>query len=129
MESRVVDTNIVSYLLKNDSRAALYERHLQDARLCVCFVTVGELYRWAVQHKWGSRRIAELRQRLEQYLVLPYDDATAWEWAKAVSIPGRPVSFGDGWIAAAALRHGIPLVTHNRKHFDYIPGLTVISEA
>ena len=33
------------------------------------------------------------------------------------------------WIAATALRHGIPIVTHNRQHFEGISGLTVISEA
>ena len=32
------------------------------------------------------------------------------------------------WIAACALRHSIPLVTHNSKDFVGIPGLKVISE-
>jgi predicted nucleic acid-binding protein len=41
---------------------------------------------------------------------------------------GRPIECGDAWIAATALRHGAPLITHNRKHFEGIPGLMVISE-
>jgi len=129
MESRLIDTNIVSYLLKNDSRASLYDPHLRNARLCICFMTVAELYRWAIHRKWGTKRIRELRQQIQRYVVLPYDDATAWEWAKAMSVPGRPMAVGDGWIAAAALRHAIPLVTHNRTHFEHVPGLAVISEA
>jgi predicted nucleic acid-binding protein len=28
----------------------------------------------------------------------------------------------DAWIAANALRHDIPLLTHNRKHYEH-PGL------
>jgi predicted nucleic acid-binding protein len=36
---------------------------------------------------------------------------------------------GDAWVAAVALRHGMPLVTHNRKHFEDIPDLTLISES
>ena len=60
--------------------------------------------------------------------MLEWDDATAWEWARVMSIKGRPIAEADAWVAAVALRHGLPLVTHNRKHFDGIPGLTVISE-
>jgi hypothetical protein len=33
------------------------------------------------------------------------------------------------WIAACAVRYGIPLVTHNRRHFEGIPGLEMICEA
>jgi tRNA(fMet)-specific endonuclease VapC len=38
------------------------------------------------------------------------------------------MSPADAWAAAVALRHGLPLVTHNRKHFEPVPGLTIISE-
>jgi predicted nucleic acid-binding protein len=34
----------------------------------------------------------------------------------------------DAWIAATALRHGLRLVTHNRRHFEGITGLRIISE-
>jgi len=33
----------------------------------------------------------------------------------------------DWWIAACAIRHGLPLVTHDSKDFDGIEGLTVIT--
>jgi tRNA(fMet)-specific endonuclease VapC len=46
-----------------------------------------------------------------------------------MSLRGRPIGHGDAWVAAVALRHGMPLVTHNRKHFEGIPGLAVVSEA
>jgi predicted nucleic acid-binding protein len=36
---------------------------------------------------------------------------------------------GDAWIAATALEVGAPLVTHNRRHFEEVAGLVVISEA
>ena len=63
--------------------------------------------------------------------MLPYDDALAWAWAELVgkTCRGRPMSLQDSWIAATAIRHTMPLVTHNRKHFENVPGLTVISEA
>jgi hypothetical protein len=40
----------------------------------------------------------------------------------------RTIAANDKWIAACALRHAIPLVSNNRKHFENIPGLTLISE-
>jgi predicted nucleic acid-binding protein len=35
----------------------------------------------------------------------------------------------DAWIAATALLHDLPLITHNRWDFEDIRGLNVISEA
>ena len=129
MSQILVDTNVVSYRIKGDSRGPLYDRHLAGYRPLVSFMTPAEMYRWAVTHRWGEPRIGELRARLNEYVVIPYDDEIAWQWATVSSIPGRPMEPGDAWVAAAALRHNLPLVTHNRRHFDHVPGLTVISEA
>jgi tRNA(fMet)-specific endonuclease VapC len=58
---------------------------------------------------------------------VPHDDETAWKYAEVRSIPGHPIDPGDAWIAASALRHGVPLVTHNKKHYEHVSGLVVIS--
>ncbi len=41
--------------------------------------------------------------------------------------PGRVVAANDPWIATSGIRHSIPLVTDNRKHFEGIPRLKVVS--
>ena len=41
---------------------------------------------------------------------------------------GRKIGDNDLWIAATAIRHSIPLISHNRKHYDDIPDLVFISE-
>jgi predicted nucleic acid-binding protein len=46
-----------------------------------------------------------------------------------MSIKGHTMAPGDAWDAALALRHGLPLGTHNHRHFKAVAGLTVISEA
>jgi len=127
--SVVVDTDVFSFLFKGDTRAGLFSRHLNGKQVNLSFTTVAELYRWSLIHAWGNRRVKSLEVSLATCSILPYDDDTAWHWARVMSIKGRPMSPGDAWIAAAALRHGFPLVTHNRKHFEHVPGLTVISEA
>jgi predicted nucleic acid-binding protein len=129
MNAVVADTDVVSFVFKRDTREGLYRRHLDGKRVCIAFMTVAELYQWATSHRWGKMRVEELRQELTRYVVLPYDDDTAWEWARIRSIKGRPVESKDAWIAAVAIRRGLPLVTHNRRHFEGIPGLQVVSEA
>jgi predicted nucleic acid-binding protein len=129
MDTVLVDTDVFSYLLKNDTRAALYRKHLDGRRLALCFMTVAELHSWAVERNWGTKKLDELRDKLRQYLVLHSDDATVEQYAAVRNVRGFPVNVGDAWIAATALRHGIALVTHNRKHFEQIPGLAVRSEA
>ena len=41
---------------------------------------------------------------------------------------GRRMGLGDAWIAACAVRHGLPLVTHNAKDFQGVDALQVITE-
>ena len=128
MTGVVVDTDVFSFVYKGDTRAGLYTRHLSGQTLHLAFATAGELYRWALSRQWGSQAIDNLRDTIGRYSVLGYDDEIAWEWAQIVTIKGRPVTANDAWVAAVALRHGLPLVTHNRKHFEPVPGLTIISE-
>lgn len=94
-------------------------------------MTVAEIYRWPYERNWSEQR----RQTLEAFLrthftILRFDNQLAWTWAELVgrTLRGQPMSIADSWIAATALQHGMPLVTHNAKHFKSVPGLTVITE-
>ena len=128
MKKVVVDTSVVSYLLKGHSLGQAYwERHLAGNLLGLSFMTVAELYRWPLEKAWGDRRIQGLIDHLRGYVVLPYDDAMSWEWAKLMSWKGRPMSVADAWVAATAIAHEVPLVTHNVRHFSGIGGLEVRS--
>jgi len=124
----VVDTNVVSFLFKRDTRALLYKKHLDGRELAVSFATVAELYRWTIQRSWGKSRIGRLRQHLQHYTIIPFDDPLAWDWARVTSIKGQPIAPGDAWIAATAIRLRVPLITHNPKHFSNIPNLSLITE-
>lgn len=126
-----MDTDVVSYVFKGDSRAALYEPHLIDKLIIVSFMTIAELDRWQLQHGWGEAKQARLKTFLEKYLISFADRALCGKWAEAVVSAHRngwPIGAADGWVAATALLHGIPLVTHNRTHFIGVEGLTLISE-
>lgn len=67
-----MDTDVVSFLFKNDSRAELYRPHLSGRLLAISFMTVAELYRWALQHNWGENRRARMDEHLHNFLVHPF---------------------------------------------------------
>ena len=128
----LLDTNIVSFILKGDSRTKLYEPHLHGQRLAISFMTVAELYQWAAIRKWGTHRTKELGQMLMvNYTVLSFDIALCQLWgtlrANRRAI-GRTISPEDAWIAATALQYKLPLITHNPTDFEKIQNLKIITE-
>lgn len=92
---------------------------------------MGELYYGAEKNSWGEKRRLLLETSLRNYVVIPYDHEIAKQYGKVLvehQRMGRPVSFNDAWIAACAIRHDTPLVTHNSKDFESISKLKVITE-
>ena len=47
MSTVLLDTNIVSFVFKRDTRAAAYAPQLQGNRLAISFMTAAELFQWA----------------------------------------------------------------------------------
>jgi predicted nucleic acid-binding protein len=130
MDRMILDTDVFSYLLKHDTRAAWYRDQIGQATSCLSFITVAELKRWALAHSWGVQRRRLLEAAIADTVVLPFDSAMADHWATVMvhrSKIGRPIECGDCWIAAAALHHGLALLSHNAKHYESIPSLQVIS--
>lgn len=128
----ILDTNIVSYLYRGDSRAELYRTHLEGRQHYLSFMTLAELYRWPVERGWSEARRAAFELWIRRrFTILPFDTALARSWAVLVGKTCRhqPVSPPDSWIAATAIHHGLTLVSHNRRHFENIPDLQLISEA
>jgi tRNA(fMet)-specific endonuclease VapC len=128
----LVDTNIVSFEFRRDSRLSGYVRHLAGQEQAISFVTLAELYKWPLERGFSEARSALLEAHVRAYLVLPFDDGLARAWAGmqvTMRRAGTSIGHEDDWIAATALRHDLPLVTHNRRHFERVPGLTLISES
>jgi len=127
----LLDTNIVSYIMKGAPEAKFYENHLSGKILAISFITVGELWAGAEHAGWGEQRRKELESALRNFVVIPYDYEIAKRYGEIVAQRkriGKPISFADAWIAACALRHQVTLVTHNAKDFQDIPNLSVITQ-
>lgn len=132
MSAVAVDTDVVSYLFKSDTRAELYRPHLTGKVLVISFMTLAELDRWAISKRWGLKRRGQMTAHLRQFVVMPYDRALCLRWAEAccsAERSGYVVETADAWIAATALLLDIPLVTNNPDDFRGIDGLTVLTAA
>lgn len=135
MDAVLVDTDVFSYLMKEKHPlAAAYRQRVKGKTLALCFVTVGELLSGAKKRSWSRKSLASLEQRFKAAVIVPFDYRLCQAYAElsALKTPegsDRIMGANDRWIAACALRHGLPLVSHNRKHFEGIPGLTLLTEA
>lgn len=132
MDFIVLDTNIVSYLFKGDSRDDLYASHLEDRLGILSFMTIAELDQWVDVHRWSEHKRAELEAFLRPYTVIESDRELCRQWATIrtqVRRSSYQIETADAWVAATAMLYNIPLVSHNRAHFSRVPSLQLISEA
>jgi tRNA(fMet)-specific endonuclease VapC len=130
MATVLLDTDVVSFLFKGDSRATAYAPLLVGNRLALSFMTVAELFQWAAVRKWGARRVGQLEQALTAYLIIPSDIELCRTWGvvrASRASAGHPISPQDAWIAATALRHSLALITHNASDYQGIAHLAVQS--
>jgi predicted nucleic acid-binding protein len=127
----VVDTDVVSYLFKSDTRASLYRPHLDGQLPIISFMSLAELERWTLARGWGARRRQDLLNYLRRYLIEPSSPNLCRLWAEATDSArraGKPIMTADAWVAATALAYAVPLVTNNPSDFAGVAGLTIISE-
>jgi predicted nucleic acid-binding protein len=127
----VVDTDVVSFLYKHDTRADAYRPHLDGHLPIISFQTLAELEQWTLVRNWGARRRQDLLAYLRRYLVEQSSPELCRRWAEATDSArraGRPILTADAWVAATALAYGVPLVTNNPSDFTGVARLTVITE-
>lgn len=128
----VVDTDVISFIFKGDSRNVLYMPHLEDRLAMIAAQTRAELELWSLQRNWGWRRRSALRAHLENFIFAEADETVSLHWAEMqdnARRTGRLISCADAWIAATALAFAAPLVTHNPLDFADVPALKVVTES
>lgn len=131
MKPVVLDTDVASFLFKNDSRAQAYLKHLQDRQWLISFMTEAELEQWALLSNWQAKRIDWLRLFLSRFVIVPSSRDLVLTWANAMVVSrrmGRRMEAADAWIAATAVLYRAPLITHNAEDYRGVPGLQMITE-
>ena len=75
----------------------------------------------------GDVHFRKIREALG---LLDEDEETALAYRsiyRVLKVQGRLIGANDLWIAAAAIRHGMPLVTRNKDEFERVPDLQVLA--
>lgn len=125
----VVDTDVLSYLFRHDTRAELFRRYLTERIPAVSFMTVAELDRWTLQRNWGQARQERMAEFLGRFVIVLADRALCHLWAEVgeqARRRGRPIQTADAWIAATALALGVPLITNNRADYAGVTDLRIL---
>ena len=124
----LIDTNVVSETLKPrpERRVVDWIGRQMANDLFLASISLGELVR-------GVRRMEDRarRERFQRWIdydlaaqfqgrILPFDRETAVIWGEIMGDGdrvGRPKPMADAQIAAVARRHGLTLVTRNKRDF------------
>ena len=129
----IVDTDVVSYIFKGDTRGASYEAQLSGKLAYISFQTVAELEQWAIRRGWGARKHADLLAFLtSRFAVIESSPQLCRKWAEVreqVRNAGRLIQPADAWIGATAALYGVPLMTNNASDYQGVAGLTTISDS
>ena len=126
MKPIVLDTDVVSFLFKADTRVQIYLPQLQDRQWFISFMTEAELEQWDLLANWSEKRVVWLRLFLSRFVVVPSSHDLVLKWAEAMVAArrnGRRIETADAWIAATALLYDAPLLTHNKADDLGVPGL------
>jgi tRNA(fMet)-specific endonuclease VapC len=124
----LVDTNILGYFARNSS-AVLQKRMwaaLQKQEIAISAITRAETRFGLALLQADDKRRRTMDLLLNELPVLPWTLEAADRYgdiAAHLQQSGQPIGQMDTQIAAHALALGLPLVTHNTRHFQRVPGL------
>jgi len=126
----VVDTDVVSFLLKSHPLAPAYQTILAGRPLAVSLITIAEIEYGMEVKNWGVSRRDLMHRFLGRFTPLLPDAETARLWARIKSgseKKGRLMTFADSWVAAAALQLNVPLATHNAGDYVAVDNLLLLT--
>ena len=115
----VLDTDVVSHHRAGRLPAG-YARLVAANRHYITFATAGELWRGALDRRWGDARRGALDLWLAREPILPAGLRAARVWGTITAGAqrrGRPRPLNDTWIAACCIADAPPLLTLNRRDF------------
>ena len=126
----LLDTN--AWILSSRKPQSPLADRLTDAydadRIALSDIVKAELLQGALLAEESGRDLRRLRSLFAVLPSHPFDEPVAEAWAR-INVPlrmaGTPSGPLDTATAATALVEGCTVVTHNRQHFDRVPGLAV----
>ncbi len=125
----LLDTNIVSYLMRGDEKIIQRVKNKPPSRLAISSVTLAEiLYGVEKSPAKKEERRGKIKQISAVLRLYPFDEAAAGEYAVirvALEKVGVMISERDTQIAAVAAANMLTVVTHNVKEFRRVEKIKV----
>ena len=126
----LLDTDTLIHFLKGDEAVVENFRANMNTPKALSVVTYGELVYGSRKSKCVTENLTKVRRLAELYPVVDVTRAVMDSFGEikaSLSSAGTPVDDFDLLIGCTALTLGYAVVTGNRKHYEKIPGLKVIS--
>ena len=126
----LIDTDWVIAYLRGSVAIRARLADLRGDGIALSIISVAELYegRYVTRDPEGSER--RIQAFLAGVTVLPLDDETCRVFGRErgrLRAAGMMISDMDLLIAATAARHQLTVLTNNRRHFERVEGINVIS--
>ena len=126
----LVDTDWVIHALHGSPAVVQRLEELTDAGIGISIISTAELYQGVFYSNEPLANEALLLEFISGYDVIQVDDEICRIFARErgrLKAAGTPVSDLDLLIGCTALRHGLTLLSNNRRHFKRLQGLNIIS--
>ena len=126
----LVDTDWIVHALHGNRAVIQRLEELTAEGIGISIISIAELYQGVFYSNDPHGNELRLQELLNGYDVVHLDDEICREFARE---RGRLKSVGtligdlDIFIGCTALRHGLTLLSNNRRHFRRLEGLDVIS--
>jgi tRNA(fMet)-specific endonuclease VapC len=128
----VLDTNILGAdLVPGSPLTDRYEPLIVGRAAFISFQTAAELYFGALKRDWGQSRVLRLDAKLASVEIVHSGPELVLVWARLRAACertghalGQQPHDADRWVAATAIRLGVPLVSDDGI-FKNVPGLVL----
>jgi tRNA(fMet)-specific endonuclease VapC len=125
----ILDTNIISYIIKNQDYALIdkFEKLSKNNSIVVSSITVAELY-YGVRKKSSQKLEALVNEFLLPLQRLAFDEKAAYEYGNIraeLELKGKIIGPNDLLIAAHARSLDAVLITNNTKEFQRVENLVI----
>jgi tRNA(fMet)-specific endonuclease VapC len=123
----MLDTNIVSEIIRNPAGRAAQRARTMAEQVCISVIVAAEL-RYGCARKGSPQLLHRVEAFLAEVPVLSFDvpaDRAYGEIRAALEAVGRPIGSNDLLIAAHASAAAATMVTANIGAFGRVPGLPV----
>jgi tRNA(fMet)-specific endonuclease VapC len=126
----LVDTDWIIDHLNGVAVVTTRLNELRPVGLAVSIISLAELYEGVHYARDPTRSESSLQRFLSGLSVIPIDDEVCRIFGRErgrLRQQGRTIGDFDLLIAATCLRHQLQICTNNRRHFEAVEGLSVVS--